>query len=532
MALTLHAAVTASALLAAMFCAETAIAQEQGGILKIHHRDSPPSLSILEEVTISTVLPMMGVFNNLVLYEQDEPQNSLKSIVPELATEWSWSEDGTRLTFRLHEGVRWHDGRPFTSKDVQCTWDLLLGRSPEKLRTNPRKAWYHNLEEVIAEGDFGVTFRLRRPQPALLALLASGYSAIYPCHVLPREMRQHPIGTGPFKLAEFKPNEYIKVTRNPDYWKKGRPYLEGIEYRFILNRSTATLAFIAGTLDMTFPWAVTIPMLKDVRSQAPDAICELKTNNVRGTLIVNRNAPPFDNPEMRRAMALTLNRQAYIDILYEGQATVGGAMMPPPEGVWGMPSEMLRTLPGYDPDVQKNRVEAHKIMEKLGYGPDKHLQIKVATRNIPVYRDPAVIVVDQLKESYIDGELDAVETVNYFSKLARKDYQVGFDFLASAVDDPDEQFYENYTCGSERNYTGYCNRELESLFDQQSMEANPEKRKQLVWEIDRKLQEDGARPIISHNRNATCWHPRVKGLRMMVNSLFNGWRFEDVWLDK
>jgi peptide/nickel transport system substrate-binding protein len=318
MALKLYAAVAASALLAAMFCAEVAIAQEQGGILKIHHRDSPPSLSILEEVTISTVLPMMGVFNNLVLYKQDEPQNSLKSIVPELATEWSWSEDGTRLTFQLREGVRWHDGRPFTSKDVQCTWDLLLGRSPEKLRTNPRRAWYHNLEEVTPEGDFGVTFRLRRPQPALLALLASGYSAIYPCHVLPREMRQHPIGTGPFKLAEFKPNEYIKVTRNPDYWKKDRPYLDGIEYRFILNRSTATLAFITGTLDMTFPWAVTIPMLKDVRSQAPDAICELKTNNVRGTLIVNGNAPPFDNPEMRQAMALSLDRQAYIDILYEG----------------------------------------------------------------------------------------------------------------------------------------------------------------------------------------------------------------------
>ena len=454
MALKLHVAITASALLAAMFCAETAIAQEQGGILKIHHRDSPPSLSILEEVPISTVLPMMGVFNNLVLYKQDEPQNSLKSIVPELATEWSWSEDGTRLTFQLREGVRWHDGSPFTSKDVQCTWDLLLGRSPEKLRTNPGKAWYHNLEEVSAEGDFGVTFRLSRPQPALLALLASGYSPVYPCHVPPREMRQHPIGTGPFKLAEFKPNEYIKVTRNPDYWKNGRPYLDGIEYRFILNRSCATLAFIAGTLDMTFPWAVTIPMLKDVWSQAPDAICELKTNNVRGTLIVNRNAPPFDNPEMRQAMALTLDRQAYIDILYEGQATVGGAMMPPPEGVWGMPSEMMRKLPGYDADVQKNRMEAHKIMENLGYGSNKHLKIKVATRNIPVFRDPAVIVVDQLKESYIDGELDAVETANYYSKLARKDYQVGFDFLASAVDDPDEQLYENYTCRSERNYTG------------------------------------------------------------------------------
>ena len=88
--------------------------------------------------------------------------------------------------------------------------------------------------------------------------------------------------------------------------------------------------------------------------------------------------------------------------------------MPPPEGVWGMPSDVLRQLPGYDPDVQKNRIEARKIMEQFGYGPDKRLKVKIATRNIPAYRDPAVIVVDQLKGSYFDGELDAVETVNYF----------------------------------------------------------------------------------------------------------------------
>jgi peptide/nickel transport system substrate-binding protein len=128
-----------------------------------------------------------------------------------------------RLTFRLREGVKWHDGRPFNAMDVRCTWDLLLGRSNEKLRTNPHKAWYQNVEEVTADGDLITTFRLRRPQPALLALLASGYSPIYPCHVSPREMRQHPIGTGPFKFIEFKPNQSVKVARNPDYWKKGRP---------------------------------------------------------------------------------------------------------------------------------------------------------------------------------------------------------------------------------------------------------------------------------------------------------------------
>jgi peptide/nickel transport system substrate-binding protein len=87
---------------------------------------------------------------------------------------------------------------------------------------------------------------LQRPQPAILALIASGYTPIYPCHVLARDMRQHPIGTGPFKFAEFKPNEGIKLVRNPDYWKPGRPYLDGIEYTIIPNRSTAILAFIAG----------------------------------------------------------------------------------------------------------------------------------------------------------------------------------------------------------------------------------------------------------------------------------------------
>ena len=106
-------------------------------------------------------------------------------------------------------------------------WDLLSGKAPEKLRINPRKSWYTNVEEVTAKGDYEVTFQLKRPQPALLALLASGWAPIYPCHVSPRDMRSRPIGTGPFKFVEFKPNEIIRVTKNPDYWKEGRPYLDG-----------------------------------------------------------------------------------------------------------------------------------------------------------------------------------------------------------------------------------------------------------------------------------------------------------------
>ena len=116
------------------------------------------------------------------------------------------------LTFKLSSGVKWHDGKPLTARDVQCTWDLILDKGPEKLRLNPRKTAYDNLAAVTTHGDDEVTFQLKRPQPAFPMLLAGGFSVIYPCHVSAAEMRQHPIGSGPFKFVEFKPNEHIKVT--------------------------------------------------------------------------------------------------------------------------------------------------------------------------------------------------------------------------------------------------------------------------------------------------------------------------------
>ena len=142
-----------------------------------------------------------------------------------------------------------------------------------------------------------------------------------------------------------------------------------------------------------------------------------------------------------------------------------------------------------------------------------------------------MILIDQLKQIYIDGELDVVETANWFPKIARKDFMVGMNLSGSGVDDPDAYFFEHYACGSERNYTNYCNPELEKLFVAQSEEPDQEKRKKLVWDIDKKLQEDGARPIIYDYTLGTCRYPRVHNITVMENSIFNGWRFEDAWLD-
>src|SRR5665213_20588 len=266
-----------------------ALAQKPGGVLKMPNFASPASMSIHEEITRAAVNALMPVFNNLVLFDQHKAQNTIDTIVPDLAESWSRDDAKTALTFKLRHGVKWHDGEPFTAADVKCTWDLLQGKATEKFRLNPRRSWYRNLDEVTTNGDDEVTFHLKRPQPYLLVLLASGVSPVYPCHVPPAQMRQHPIGTGPFRFVEFKPNESIKVAKNPDYWKPGLPYLDGIEYIIIRNTSTAVLALVSGKVDRTWPGIVPLPLMREIKAQNAQVQCDVWPWNIPRLLIVNKD---------------------------------------------------------------------------------------------------------------------------------------------------------------------------------------------------------------------------------------------------
>ena len=375
---------TSLALLAIAFAAGPAAAQKQGGTLRVYHRDNPPSASILEEATVSVNMPFMPVFNNLVMFDPAKPHESADTIVPDLAESWSWDDTNTKLTFKLRQGVKWHDGKPFTAKDVQCTWHMLIGKgeATADFRKNPRQVWYFNLDEVTTNGDYEATFNLKAPQPAFLLLLASGYSPIYPCHVPQNVMRTKPIGTGPFKFVEFKRGNSIRLVRNPDYFKKGRPYLDGIDIKIIENRSTRILAFTTGEFDLTFPTDITVPLMKDMKTQAPKAVCEFESTGVAVNLIVNRGSPPFDNADIRKAMSLALDRKAFNTILNEGTGTIGGAMLPAPAGEWGMPQEVLEKLTGYGPDSRRTAPRRASSWRGSATARPRPLKMKVATRNI------------------------------------------------------------------------------------------------------------------------------------------------------
>jgi peptide/nickel transport system substrate-binding protein len=512
--------------------AEPVAAQKSGGILRSYNSSNPPSASIIEEATIATAMAFSGVFNNLVIFDQSEPRNGLDTIVPELPESWAWDASRTKLIFKLREGVKWHDGKSFTSKDVQCTWQKIQGKHPDEFRNNPRGVWWGNLKEVTINGDFEATFVLARPQASFPALLASSLSPVYPCHVSTKDMRTKPIGTGPFKLVSFESNRSIKLTKNADYWKPGRPYLDGVEFSIIGNRSTRMLAFVANEFDLTFVADITVPLIGEIMARSPNAVCQLVPSGVSTNLLVNRDKPPFDNDRLRKAMAQALDRQGMIDILSAGKASIAGAMMPLPEGGWGMPKEMVMALPGYGGDQAARQAEARSIMESLGYGPNKRLKVKVSTRDFQSFKDPAVLLVDQLNRIYFDAELEIIESAVWYGRITRGDYAVGLNLTGSGVDDPDVTLVEGYACNSDRNYTKYCNPQVEKMLETQSQEADLAKRKHIVWQIEKILAEDVARPIILHNRGATCWHPHLKGHVLHENAIYNNWRFESVWLDK
>lgn len=515
----------------AMAVGGAAQAQKRGGIMTMPLIDTPPSPSLHEEATVSVVVPFMSIFNNLVVFDQHQMQNRPDTIVPDLATKWAWDEAGTKLTFTLRDGVTWHDGKPFTAADVKCTWDMVSGLTPGKIRKSPRQLWYANVREITVQGDREVSFHLNRPQPSLLSMLASGYSPVYPCHVSSAQMRTRPIGTGPFRFVEYRMNEIVRLERNPSYWKPGLPYLDGIDISIVPNRATRMLGLVAGRFDVSFPTDVTVALVNDLKKQAPAVQCRIRPIGT-SNLIINRDAPPFDNPDIRQALALTLDRTAFNKIMNEGVPGIGASMLPPPDGLWAVPPAMLATFPGYGPDIAKAREDARALMRKAGYGPEKRLAVKIFTRNISTFRDPALILADHLKEIYIDAELDVVETPQFYNRVFKKDYQVGMNATGHSLDDPDQVFYENYGCGSLRNYTNYCNRDIQAMFDAQSRETDIEKRRTLVWEIERLLLRDVARPVTYHGQQAGCWHPHVKNYGIMVNSIYNGWRFEDVWLDR
>lgn len=505
---------------------------KRGGILNAMLGEDPPGLSIHESATISGVWPAMPCYSNLALFDPLKAQETLETVIPELAERWSWQDNYRTLVFFLRRNVKWHDGQPFTSKDVKYTFDVVREAkdAPAKLRLSPRKEWYVNVEAIEAADPHTVVFRLKRPQPALLLMLASGYSPVYPAHVPLADLRQRCVGTGPFKLKEYVRGQHVELERNPDYFIAGRPYLDGIRYPIITERGTRLAALQAGRLDASMPLEMTKTMAETLKQNVPQLVVAETGQIGSDNVVMNIKRPPFDKLEVRRAVNLALDRHGYVQGVRHGGAVAGAALMPPPFGVWGLPDKELRALGGFRGSAQ-DKADAKRVLAAAGFGPGNPLKVELVTRAFAIYVDIASFVIDQLRLVGVEATMKQIDSAAWFPTLARRDYQIGANLTAAAVDDPDVYLYENYKCGTSRNYTDYCSEEVDRLIDQQSQELDRGKRLKLVWEIQRKLEAEVARPMLGWRKEYFTQWPYVKNL-VPHHSLYNYGRMQEVWLDK
>ena len=504
-----------------------------GGVLNIMQReDLATGFSIHETATIATIWPAQPCFSNLVIFDPMQPIERAETVVGELAERRSWQDGYRNLVFFLRKDVRWHDGRPFTSQDVKFTFDMVR-EAPDaqaKLRLNPRKDWYAQVEAIEAPDAHTVVFRLKRPQPSLLLMLASGQSPVYPAHVPPVEHRARCVGTGPFKFKEWRRGEFIEYARNPDYFVKGRPYLDGLKYFVIAERGTRNAALQAGRLDVSFPGETTKGIADQLRAAAPQLVITEVGTLTSPNLLVNATRPPFSDVRVRRAVSLAMDRRAFVHAFAQAGAVVGAAMAPPPYGVWGLRDRDLSTLPGYGKPAE-DKAKARKLLAEAGFTPANPLRLEITTRAIAIYLDFSSFVVSELKQAGIETTLKQVDTVQWYTATTRKEYQMGANVSGFGLDDPDAILYENYGCTSLRNYTGYCSERVMSLMDQQSQELDLKKRAALVGQIQKILEDEAARPTMGWRLDYFTHWPYVKDL-VPHHGIYNWGRMQDVWLDR
>src|SRR5437773_11615438 len=284
--------VAALCVVAAALAASPAVSQtpKAGGVLNVMQReDLPQGFAIHETSTISSVWPAMPCFNNLVLFDPLKKTESMETVIGDLAEKWSWQDNYRNLVFFLRRGVKWHDGQPFTSKDVKFTFDMVREApdAPAKLRINPRKDWYANVQNIEAPDPHTVIFHLKKPQPSLLMMLASGYSPVYAAHVPPAQYRTACVGTGPYKLKEWRKGEFIEYVKNPDYFVKGRPYLDGLKYVVIVERGTRTAALQSGAVDVPFPGETSKTQSEQLKKAVPQLVVTPVSENVNNNIIMN-----------------------------------------------------------------------------------------------------------------------------------------------------------------------------------------------------------------------------------------------------
>ncbi len=500
-----------------------------GGELLFVVPAEPPSYDGHRESTFALIHPTAPHYNTLL--RADPTDKSGTKIVGDLAESWTISKDGRTYTLKLRRGVKFHDGSEFTSKDAKATYDKII--NPPAGVASERKGEYIDVEAVQAPDPYTIVFRLKWPSGSFLSSLASPWNWIYKADLLekdPRWYEKNIMGTGPFLFVEHVKGSHWVGKKNPNYWDKGKPYLDGYRAIFIRD-SGAQVAAIRGERAM-IQFRGFSPAERDTLVQAlgPKITVQESPWDCALYVVPNHEKKPFDDKSVRRALSLALDRyqgsQALSKIAIVKE--VAGVLVPGTP--FATPPAELEKLAGYGRDIQKSRAEARRLLREAGV--PEGFAFTFLNRGIPMPYEPVgVWLIDQWRQAGLNVKQEVVETAKYFADVRGGNFQVAIHFQCGYIVEPDLDLYMFQSREiSQANYGRYTDKVLDELYQKQSRATDPEERKRLIREFEKRLLDEEAHYITTLQWHRIIPHnSRVRGWTIMPSHYLNQ-QLDTVWL--
>ena len=474
---------------------------------------------------------MTSFYNKLIGLD---PTRGLAEITPELATSWDIATDGMSFTFNLREGVKFHDGSEFNADDVVVTFDRII--FPEKYEgmISTSKSLFDAIDAVEKVDDFTVKFTLKEPRVWQFDLFSSTAAVVYPSDFL--EANSYDIrtviapGTGPFKFVKENKEEFWQFEANSDYWNPELPYVDAVKMQHVPSWTDRGTAVLTGNAD--FSWNVSVDTWEEGSSREDMSNALLPSF---GSLDVrwNNAKAPFDDPRVRRAIHLAMNRHDASAVYREEVQLVTRWMGKGGEGA--MSDEELFKIPGYRKDNSEDIAEAQRLLAEAGYPNGEGLRtFSLVSAAVPGHSEVlAPFFQNQLKTNLgMEIKISVVERA-----LLVEEFKKDFDFVqtgtsAAPIANPTPMWHLNWGSGGSQNHAKYSNPEFDAILKQLDAELDPAKREVLFRQAEDLLDANPPQYNYGFTAHSPMWHNDVKGLRLDERVAAEWGRFETVWLDR
>ena len=500
-----------------------------GGELVFAVGGTPPSYDGHRETTFAMLHPVAPHYSTLLRFD---PQNYPK-IVGDVAESWTISRDALNYTFKIRRGIKFHDGSELTSRDVKATYDKII--FPPEGVVSARQASYELVKSVDAPDPYTVVFRLKHLSASFLANLASPWNFIYKADILakdPRWYEKNIMGTGPFTFVEYVAGSHWVGKKNPNYFLKGRPYLDG--YKAIVIRDTAPRVAAVRSGQAAVEFRGFNPAARDdvIKSGGKQIVVQETPWTCSILVTINNEKKPFNDVRVRRALSLAIDRWGASQALSKISVMkyVGGLLRPGSE--FAIPESELVKLPGFGRNIEAARKEARRLLKEAGVSEGFSFTLKNRTVKEP-YEIAGVYVIDQWRQLGLNVNHVQQEEGPYFNDLRQGNYDAGIDFQCDFMDEPDLQVFRFISSEkSPINYGRYNDSVLDDLYERQSRATDKAERLKLLRQLEKRVLDEKVYQfdLLWWQRIVPHW-AKMKGWKITPSHYVNQ-DLRDVWLSE